>query len=98
MHRPWLDPLPSLLPAPAPEAGRLLLGVVDRPSEQRQDVVELTRSSLLVLGAAGSGRSTALRQLAVQIPGQAVLGPDDLEEVWDSVSGGEGPVVIDTDS
>ncbi|MCM6761111.1 FtsK/SpoIIIE domain-containing protein [Rathayibacter sp. ZW T2_19] len=95
VHRPWLDPLPSRLPAPAPQAGRLLLGVVDRPGEQRQDVVELTRSSLLVLGAAGSGRSTALRQLAAQIPGRAVLGPDDLEEVWDSVTGGEGPVVID---
>jgi S-DNA-T family DNA segregation ATPase FtsK/SpoIIIE len=71
-RRPWAEPLPDDLPLPAPApgedgGGRLVIGLVDRPELQaRQDlVVDLaSRGGLLVLGAAGSGRTTALATVA----------------------------------
>lgn len=69
-RRPWLDPLPTDLsraPLPtAPRPGAVVLGLVDRPDAQRHDplVVDLDRDGgVVVVGASGSGRSTALRSL-----------------------------------
>ncbi|WKK71666.1 FtsK/SpoIIIE domain-containing protein [Rathayibacter oskolensis] len=71
VHRPWRDPLPSVIPLPADPGDRLLLGLVDRPEEQSQDVVSLERRSVLVLGASGSGRTGVLRTIAGQLEGLA---------------------------
>ncbi|NRG39774.1 hypothetical protein HRK28_02465 [Rathayibacter sp. VKM Ac-2835] len=92
VHRPWLDPLPARIPLPERgRPGRVALGLVDRPAEQRQDVVHLDRRSILVLGAAGSGRSGVLRTLAAQLEGARIVGPLDAEEAWDAVVADEGP-------
>lgn len=82
---PWLDPLPerfslAALPA-APQGGELsaAVGIVDLPDQQaqRSQAVDLTADGhLLVYGAAGSGKTTALRTLATALSGR--LGPDDL--------------------
>lgn len=69
-RRPWLDPLPTdlrriQLPA-GPRPGAVVVGLVDRPDVQRHDplVVDLARDGgVVVVGASGSGRSTALRSL-----------------------------------
>ena len=69
-RRPWLDPLPTdlrqvELPA-GPRPGALVVGLVDRPDAQRHDplMVDLARDGgVVVVGASGSGRSTALRSL-----------------------------------
>ncbi|MCH4249344.1 MAG: hypothetical protein LKF88_00485 [Microbacteriaceae bacterium] len=89
-HRPWLDPLPTRLPLqvgvrdPASRRrdrhriGALLLGLCDRPEQQSQPVYSPTLESLggvLVCGAGGSGRTSALRSLIVQAttdPGEPV--------------------------
>ncbi|WP_448809478.1 FtsK/SpoIIIE domain-containing protein [Agromyces bauzanensis] len=75
-RRPWMDPLPPQLPpreldraeASASLApGSLALGLVDVPERQRYDVVAWSPGAdgnLLVLGAPGSGRSTALAAVA----------------------------------
>ncbi|NQX03940.1 hypothetical protein HQQ82_03905 [Rathayibacter sp. VKM Ac-2856] len=101
VHRPWLDPLPARIPLP-PSAraseDRVALGLVDRPGEQRQDVVEWDRRSLLVLGASGAGRSGALGVVAAQLGGARVVGPLDAEEAWDAVlapEGAGGPLLLD---
>ena len=77
---PWLPPLPELVSIDAledprggaeqSERGRLraVIGLIDRPEAQAQApfVVDLqTSGSLLVIGAVRSGRSTALRTIAV---------------------------------
>lgn len=78
---PWLDELPRSVPLPAvPEAGEeasgeetttrwpVAIGLVDDPAAQAQypAVVDLgSGGGLLVLGTGGSGRTTALRTLAV---------------------------------
>jgi S-DNA-T family DNA segregation ATPase FtsK/SpoIIIE len=98
VHRPWLDPLPAHLGVPPDDRAGLLLGVVDRPTEQTQEAVVLTRPSLLVLGAAGTGRTSTLRMLAEQLGAPPVLGAEDAEEIWDEVvsdRGGEAPLLLD---
>lgn len=69
--RPWLEPLPAVLPAerlPAPSnPGALVVGVVDLPEEQAQRPLELdpwSDGAPLVVGGTASGRTTALRMLA----------------------------------
>ena len=74
---PWLDELPERVPLPAAsavageeEATRwpVAIGLVDDPAAQAQypAVVDLASGGgLLVLGTGGSGRTTALRTLAV---------------------------------
>lgn len=73
-RRPWLDPLPtSLSPSdlpPPPRPGSAVIGLVDRPDAQRRDplVVDLERDGgLVVVGASGSGRSTAVRCLVAAV-------------------------------
>lgn len=97
VHRPWLDPLPSNIPLPTARAtGAVLLGLVDRPDEQRQDAVRWERRSLLILGSAGSGRSGVLRTLAGQLGRAPITGPGDAEEAWDAVTGDRaGPLLLD---
>ena len=71
-RRPWLEPLPHRvrptdLPQPS-RPGALVIGVSDLPDEQRRGAAELdvtTGGGLLVLGAPRSGRSTALRTIAM---------------------------------
>jgi DNA segregation ATPase FtsK/SpoIIIE, S-DNA-T family len=71
-RRPWLPPLPRLLPSA--QLGRLQtgtpvpLGLVDVPEEQAQHVVsmDLARAeTMLLAGGPRSGRSTVALQLAV---------------------------------
>lgn len=71
-HRPWLDPLPDVLPfgeiAPDDRPGQLTVGTVDVPEAQRRAPlrVDLTqRGGVVVSGAGGSGRTTVLRALAL---------------------------------
>ncbi|MFZ4517776.1 MAG: FtsK/SpoIIIE domain-containing protein [Microthrixaceae bacterium] len=70
---PWLPPLAETMapPPPDPRPGRLAVGWVDRPDLQDRPplVVDLTAGGVLVLGGPGSGRSTALRALAVAAAG-----------------------------
>lgn len=91
--RPWLPPLPSLLPNAsltgasvpgnmkhADSPTTLPLGLVDLPDEQRQTTVELDLAaggSLLLAGGPRSGRSTGLVSLAITAATR--LAPADLE-------------------
>lgn len=75
-HRPWLDPLPELLPRR--RLGGEAIGVVDLPDDQRRG--ELTWSHddghLVIAGALGSGATTALVAVAMHACERA--GPDAL--------------------
>lgn len=92
---PWLDPLPdryglATLPPAAP-GGELSagIGIVDVPDEQAQrpQAIDLTADGhLLVYGAAGSGKTTALRTLATALCGR--LGPEDLQVYGLDFAGG----------
>ncbi len=86
---PWLDPLPDLLDLaalrPPPSRGqattelRALVGLVDLPDRQAQDgwAVDLgAMGHLLVYGASGAGKTTALRSLVVALASS--LAPTDL--------------------
>ena len=82
-RRPWLDPLPhDLAPSSAPGA----MGLVDLPSEQAQRSLPWHPGlgTLLVVGAGGSGKTTALRAVAGLHEG-AIVGAD-IERVWDALS------------
>jgi DNA segregation ATPase FtsK/SpoIIIE, S-DNA-T family len=84
--RPWLDPLPTLLPRSAigaASAEAVPFGLVDLPAEQRQPVAvhrPAAHGHLLILGAGGSGRTAALA-LFTAAPGAIVL-PEDPADVW----------------
>lgn len=63
--RSWLDPLPAELASDAVPAASpaLAVGLVDRPELQRRDPLVIDPwhgGALLVVGASGSGRTTAL--------------------------------------
>ncbi len=86
---PWLDPLPEHIDVadlrPPPFGGeaatelRALIGLVDLPERQAQDgwAVDLgTVGHLLVYGASGAGKTTALRNLVVALVRE--LSPTDL--------------------
>lgn len=97
---PWLPALPVLLRledvrAPGGVDDRLVLGKADDPEHQAQPP-EMLRvgvdRGLAILGASGSGRSSALRTLAFQFS-EAIWMPNDPEEAWDMVaSWAEGSV------
>ncbi|WP_345802027.1 FtsK/SpoIIIE domain-containing protein [Microbacterium sp. AZCO] len=89
-RRPWLPDLPTridLADLPPAGFGELVLGLADEPDRQRQVPVTVTEGDrgLLVVGAAGTGRSTALRTLAAQHDARIVV-PADPEEAWDAVA------------
>ena len=76
-HRPWLDPLPAVLPLPElPPAGRgrelplIPYGLADLPDRQQQPVTSLDLEDgghLLAGGPPRSGRTTLLRTVAAGI-------------------------------
>lgn len=92
-HSPWQPALPALLPledareGSAPSSETLILGRADEPDTQTQPV-EVLRAGvdrgLAILGARGTGRTSALRMLAAQHP-QALWMPADREAAWDVV-------------
>ncbi|NQX11434.1 hypothetical protein HQQ80_07345 [Microbacteriaceae bacterium VKM Ac-2855] len=93
VHRPWLDPLPARIELPeASRSGALcdaLLGVVDRPQLQSQDVLRLGSGHLLVIGAGGTGKSSALEILRAQVPTDLIrCSAAEPEGAWDAVTRG----------
>jgi S-DNA-T family DNA segregation ATPase FtsK/SpoIIIE len=72
-RRPWTDPLPTRLdelPDGLPDGGGCggVLGLVDRPDEQRRDRLAWGPADghVLVVGSRGSGVTTALASLALR--------------------------------
>lgn len=100
IRRPWLPPLPEHLPletlrggtgAPGGDGARdgVVLGLGDEPERQRQVTVALSDEApgLVVVGRAGSGRTTALRTVAAQVGTERLLRvPADPEAAWDALS------------
>lgn len=99
-RRPWLEPLPTRLPladlmADA-EEGRIVLGRLDLPAEQRQPVLSWDPRAaprLLAVGRPGSGRSSLLATVAVQL-GATVL-PEDPAAAWDLLAADDRPLLVD---
>ena len=93
-RRPWLPELPTRidledLAALAGDRGdTLLLGLIDEPDLQRQRPVGLRvqHRGMLVIGSGGSGKSTALRTLAVQAGRRVVRVGGGAERAWDTVA------------
>ena len=93
-HSPWLPALPPVLPLREIAGGAgagdvVVLGRADEPDRQRQPDQTLrvgVDRGLGILGAPGSGRTTALRVLAAQHP-EAQWVPADREAAWDLLSG-----------
>lgn len=88
---PWLQALPRVLPEwCGTQATRLPFAVIDRPAIQAQERLELdlaTGGAIVIAGAAGSGRTTAL--LGAALRAAARFGPEQLEiAVFDSGGGG----------
>jgi S-DNA-T family DNA segregation ATPase FtsK/SpoIIIE len=83
-RRPWLEPLPRVLPLSAlpAHAHGIALGLLDVPEEQDQPRAVL-RGNTLVLGGRGSGRSTLLDTLESQAPGDVARTGPHLEVAWD---------------
>lgn len=81
-RRPWLPPLQPVyaleeLPA-SPGGVSLTFGVSDIPSRQAQPLVEFSpddEGNIAVIGTGGSGKSTALRSLAISAALGPALGP-----------------------
>ncbi|MEH3088199.1 MAG: FtsK/SpoIIIE domain-containing protein [Microbacterium arborescens] len=94
VRRPWLPPLPEHLPletlrAAGDARGRVVVGLGDEPDRQRQVPLVLPEDApgLVVVGRAGSGRSTALRTVAAQVDAERLLRvPADPEAAWDALS------------
>ncbi len=95
----WLDPLPEkldledakkMLPEDREENGiRALMGIADDPEQQQQHALELDFLSfhhLLLVGEAGSGKSTFLRTMLYSLAEQ--YGPDKLNYYILDLSGG----------
>lgn len=92
---PWLAALPTCVPladlvvSEAAEAETLVLGRSDDPAHQAQPAETLRcgeERGILFLGMPGSGRTAALRALAVQRP-DAEWVPSDPEQAWDLTVG-----------
>ncbi|GAA2534260.1 FtsK/SpoIIIE domain-containing protein [Mycolicibacterium diernhoferi] len=68
-RKPWLPPLDptyALESIPAP-VGHLVIGRLDRPAQQLQPTAtyQPDQGNLVIIGTSGSGKSTALRSLAI---------------------------------
>jgi len=99
VRRPWLDPLPRLVTAElvAALAGDVarpttVLGLVDEPDLQRYSAAGYDPRDdghLLVVGGAGTGKSTLLAAIAAQSTAPAGhrvdLVPADVEAGWDAL-------------
>lgn len=92
---PWLPALPrrialaDLVTSPSLAPDVIVLGRADDPERQAQPLELLhcgQDRGIVLLGAPGSGRSTALRALAAQRP-DAVWVPHDAEAAWDLLEG-----------
>jgi S-DNA-T family DNA segregation ATPase FtsK/SpoIIIE len=84
-RRPWCDPLPAVIAHDAlPESDGIAFGLRDLPAEQRQPVAALLprHGHVLVLGASGSGTSTALAAIAAGSGEAARWLPEDPVELW----------------
>ncbi|SDQ42689.1 DNA segregation ATPase FtsK/SpoIIIE, S-DNA-T family [Curtobacterium sp. UNCCL20] len=70
-RKPWLDQLPDTIDVgalPASDGSNLVIGTVDVPEAQQQTAFGIDLDvvgNLVVLGAGGSGKSAALRAVAV---------------------------------
>ena len=89
-RRPWCEPLPATLPlAGLPSApGTITLGRADHPHEQSQPVATWSPAidgSLLVVGAARSGKSTTLEAIAAGAAAVETVRGDPLA-TWDIVT------------
>jgi S-DNA-T family DNA segregation ATPase FtsK/SpoIIIE len=83
--RPWCDPLPAVIRHDAlPAADGIPFGLLDLPAEQRQPVatIEPRHGHVLVLGAPGSGTTTALAAIAAGAGDAARWAPDDAVGLW----------------
>ena len=88
-HRPWLDPLPTLIPLDLVRAAAhdgIPFGLLDDPDNQAQPVACYRpgeHGNVLIVGASGSGKSTALAVLAASAA--AFAAPGDIEGAWDAL-------------
>lgn len=104
VRRPWLDPLPRLVTAERMAilaggmvagglaSGTTVLGLIDEPDLQRYSAAGYeprAEGHLLVVGGAGTGKSTLLAAIAAQSTRQAAYGADlipaDVEASWDAL-------------
>ncbi|MFK0401483.1 FtsK/SpoIIIE domain-containing protein [Microbacterium sp. NPDC090225] len=88
---PWLLPLAETIPLPEETtragASEIPWGIVDVPESQAQPRLVLRAGKergVAVIGAPGSGRTSALRVLAAQAS-EALWIPADAERMWDVV-------------
>ncbi|WP_185740480.1 FtsK/SpoIIIE domain-containing protein [Homoserinimonas aerilata] len=98
-RRPWLAPLPAVLPASHPAfraagaevpEGALAFGLRDLPQEQSQPVAAwhpATEGNLLAVGGQSSGKSSLLAALHGVAGERAMLLPGDVEGAWDALAG-----------
>lgn len=102
---PWRDPLPAVIPhgeLPRADDG-IPFGLLDLPSEQRQPVATLQsrHGHVLVLGAPGSGVTTALAAIAAGAGESARMLPRDPVELWgvlaDPAAVADGSVLLADD-
>jgi len=92
IRSPWCESLPGRvplddLPLATPHGGSVVFGLSDLPHEQRIGVASWspeTAGHILVLGAAGSGKTTALETIAAR-SGRVLWVPQSLDAAWDAV-------------
>lgn len=85
-RRPWLAPLPALVPLPVETSAEPVVGLVDDPDAQRQEMWRLGSRDrgLFVVGAPGAGLTAVLHAVAAQTPpAQRKWMSADPEELWD---------------
>jgi len=102
--RPWIDPLPAMLPVTElPRGDGMVIGCVDLPEVQRQDPLVVDPwelGALLVVGASGSGRTNALAAIAWAHTGECRWVGADPVALWDALAtsasdGGRVLVLVD---
>lgn len=92
---PWLPPLPERVTVEqigatgAVGPDDVVIGLADRPEEQRQVPLVLGRydGGLAVVGGPGAGRSGLLRAVAAQAAASAIVVPAGPEPAWDLLMG-----------